>query len=219
MITLCMPLRSKWGIPKIVNTYAIFLGNARSAFVPSLSQVPDSCCINERLGCGKQAFEDDNNPSATIGYEVAKITLNMANCHSGFFFQRKNLCERMHDRSKGIPVQACDATLANLCPCLFGRWTRRTFAAFVCSLLCWPYQGRKKKFSFWQFCTLLILFCRGSVHWMGPAQLEDLPACPRKNRASSRTLGKLTLAMKRVSTGWSRRCGRKIHACTPALLN
>ena len=40
---------------------------SRSPFVPSLSRVPDSCCIKERPGCGQKAFEDDDNPSAVIG--------------------------------------------------------------------------------------------------------------------------------------------------------
>ena len=37
------------------------LGSSERGFVPSLSQVPDSCCIRERVGCGKTAFEDDNS--------------------------------------------------------------------------------------------------------------------------------------------------------------
>ncbi len=30
-----------------------------SPLVASLSEVPDSCCIKERDGCGKKAFEND----------------------------------------------------------------------------------------------------------------------------------------------------------------
>ena len=36
-------------------------GSSDRGFVASLSQVPDSCCIRERIGCGKTAFEDDNS--------------------------------------------------------------------------------------------------------------------------------------------------------------
>ena len=37
-------------------------GNGRSSFRVTLDQVPDSCCIKSRLGCGKKVFEEDDNP-------------------------------------------------------------------------------------------------------------------------------------------------------------
>ena len=37
-------------------------GNGRSPLRVTLDQVPDSCCIKSRVGCGKKVFEEDGNP-------------------------------------------------------------------------------------------------------------------------------------------------------------
>jgi len=44
-------------------------GNGRSPLRVTLDQVPDSCCIKSRLGCGKKVFEEDANPG-TISQKI-----------------------------------------------------------------------------------------------------------------------------------------------------
>eukprot|EP00093_Oithona_nana_P013686 13686.XXX_707878_705850_1 [CDS] Oithona nana genome sequencing. len=56
-------------LPIGANPAALITGSSSDrGFVASLSQVPDSCCIRERIGCGKTAFEDDN--SGTISQKI-----------------------------------------------------------------------------------------------------------------------------------------------------
>ena len=64
-----------------------------------------------------------------------------------FFIQPKNLGERMHDRSPANFVQTCDATFANLCPCLFGCWINRALASAMRRVFCRPHQGKISTFS------------------------------------------------------------------------
>ena len=53
----------------------------------------------------------------------------------------------MHDRSPANFVQTCDATFANLCPCLFGRWINQAFASPMRRVFCRPHQGKIFTFS------------------------------------------------------------------------
>ena len=60
----------------------------------------------------------------------------------------------MYDWGPDSFVQTRDAFASNLCPCLFGRWTHRTFAFALRSLLRRPYQGKLCKILFIQDGTL-----------------------------------------------------------------